>query len=191
MTFKELIEGRRAYRSFVPVEITEDILKELMEAASLAMTCFNMQPARLVFVFEPEPLKKVQAALSKGNVWATQASMIIAACSRKDLGCVMEETRNYNLYDTGTQVAFLILRATELGLVAHPIAGYAEKAVKDALGIPDDYEVISLIIVGKHTDAISPLLSPKQVELEKNRPERFPYDKVFYRNKFTPPPEKK
>jgi nitroreductase len=72
------------------------------------------------------------------------------------------------------------LRATELGLVAHPIAGYNEDAVKEILGIPQDMEVIALIIVGKHSETISPLLTEKQAEAEKKRPERLPLEKFAY-----------
>ena len=59
--------------------------------------------------------------------------------------------------------AFIILRATELGLVAHPIAGFDEDKVKEILGIPDDRRVITLVIVGKHMDTVSPVLSEKQL----------------------------
>ena len=78
--------------------------------------------------------------------------------------------------------AFIILRATELGLVAHPIAGYKEDLVKEILGIPDDMQVITLLNVGKHSETISSLLSEKQVESEKERPERLSLEEFAYVN---------
>jgi nitroreductase len=81
--------------------------------------------------------------------------------------------------------AFLILRAIELGLVAHPIAGYSPKKTREVLGIPEDLEVITLVIVGKHSPTIKPVLSEKQVNDEKTRPERFPLEKFVYLNRFT------
>jgi nitroreductase len=80
--------------------------------------------------------------------------------------------------------AAIILRATELGLVAHPIAGYSPKKTRQILGIPEEMEVITLVIVGKHSDAISPVLSEKQIEAEKTRPERLPLEKFVYRNRY-------
>jgi nitroreductase len=59
-----------------------------------------------------------------------------------------------------------------LGLVAHPIAGYRPKKTREILGIPDEYQVITLIIVGKHAEQISPILSAKQKAWEKRRPRR-------------------
>ncbi|MGD8536143.1 MAG: nitroreductase, partial [Candidatus Aminicenantes bacterium] len=79
---------------------------------------------------------------------------------------------------------FLILRATELGLVAHPIAGYSPRKTKEILEIPEEYQVITLIIVGKHSEEISPILSEKQVESEKERPARLSLDKFAFINRF-------
>lgn len=183
LSVKEAIDKRRAYRSLEPVEITEDLVKELARASSLAPSCFNNQPWRFVFVYEPEVLRRFHATLSKGNEWAQLASMIIAVFSKKELDCIVKG-REYYLFDTGMATAFLILRATELGLVAHPIAGYNEERVKEVLGIPDEMMVITLVMVGRHSKAISPLLSDKQMEAEKTRPERLPLEGFVYINSF-------
>jgi len=107
--------------------------------------------------------------------------MIIAIFSQKDLDCLIKG-REYYLFDTGMATAFIMLRATELGLVAHPIAGYKEDAVKEILGIPEEMTLITLLIVGKHADTIGPLLSNKQVDWEMNRPERLPLEEFAYVN---------
>jgi nitroreductase len=183
MNVTEAIEIRRAYRSLEPVEITEDLIKDLASHASLSASCFNYQPWRYIFVYELETLKEVFTALSKTNVWAHDASMIIAVLSRPDLDCIVRG-KEYYLFDTGMATAFLILRATELGLVAHPIAGFREKRVKRILGVPDDMTVITLVIVGKHADTIKPVLTDSQKEMEKKRPERMPLEEFIYINRF-------
>ncbi len=121
--------------------------------------------------------------MSRGNDWVQAASMIIAVFSKKDLDCIIRG-REYYLFDTGMATAFIILRATELGLVAHPIAGYNEGAVKEILGIPEEMTAITLVIVGKHADTIAPLLTEKQAEVEKKRPERLPLEEFAYVNRF-------
>ncbi len=131
------------------MEIKEDLVRELATAASLSASCFNKQPWRFVFAFEPDVLEKLGQAMSQGNEWTRAASLIVAVCSRKDLDCVVKE-REYYLFDTGMATAFLILRATEMGLVAHPIAGYDEKKAKDILGIPADLSLITLVNIGRH-----------------------------------------
>ena len=102
--------------------------------------------------------------------------MIIAVFSKKEDDCVIRD-REYYLFDTGMATGFLILRATELGLVAHPIAGYSPKKTREILGIPNDHKVITLIIVGKQSKKISTILSDKQVEAETKRPGRISLDK--------------
>jgi nitroreductase len=179
MDVKQAIDERRAYRSLDPVEITDEVVRELATAAQLAPSCFNNQPARFVFVREPGPLERVRGALTEKNAWATAASMIVAVASRLDLDCAIAK-REYFLFDTGLATAFLILRATELGLVAHPIAGYKEGRAKKALGIPDDMRLITLVIVGKHADTIGPLLTDQQAEVEKARPERKPLEQTAF-----------
>lgn len=183
MDVQEAIHTRRAYRSLDPVEITEELIRDLAESAQLAPSCFNNQPWRFVFAHGPEILKRLHGGMSRGNQWVQAASVIIAVFSREDLDCRIRG-RNYYLFDTGMATAFILLRATKLGLVAHPIAGYREDQVKEILGIPDDMQVITLVNVGKHSETISPLLSEKQAESEKKRPERLPLEEFAYVNGF-------
>jgi nitroreductase len=184
MDVKEAIEKRRAYRSLEPVEITDLLLDELARAASLAPSCFNNQPWRFVFVRDPEILKQMHGTLSPGNEWVQKAPLIIAIFSKKEQDCAMKDGREYFLFDTGIAVGFIVLRATELGLVAHPIAGYSEIKAKQVLGIPDEFRLITLINVGKHSEFINPVMSEKQVADEKKRPDRKPVHEWAYLDKY-------
>lgn len=181
MTVKEAIEERRAYRSLDPVKITDELVLELAECARIAPSCFNYQPWRFVFVREAGVLGRLKAALSRGNEWATAASMIVAVVSRVDLDCEIKG-REYFLFDTGMATALVILRATELGLVAHPIAGFSEKKAKEALGVPENMRLITLVIVGKHSDSVEPLLSQEQKTAELERPERKPLSEIAFKD---------
>ena len=184
MDVKEAIQNRRAYRSLDAANITEDLIKDLAGCAQLSASCNNNQSWRFVFVYEQDMLKKMHEVFPRGNAWALSASMIIAVLSKKDYDCIIED-RVYHQFDTGMATAFLILRATELGLVAHPIAGYSPQKTREILGIPDDIEVITLVIVGKHSKTINPVLSEKQIAQEKQRPERFPLEKFVYLNRYS------
>ncbi len=185
MDVQQAIDRRRAYRSLDPAEVSPDLVRDLAECTRLAPSCFNNQPWRFVFVYDPGRLKELHTALSRGNEWARAASLIVAVFSKKELDCQIKG-RDYYLFDTGMATAFLILRATELGLVAHPIAGYDEGRVKEILGIPEEMTVITLVIVGKHSAEISPVLSEKQVAWEKERPERLPLEEFAYTDSYRP-----
>jgi len=184
MDVSAAIEARRAYRSLDPFEITDDLIKDLARHAQLAPSCNNNQPWRFVFVYEPAKLKELHAALGPGNDWVRAASMIIVLFSKKEDDCIIRD-REYHLFGDGLAAGFLILRATELGLVAHPIAGFSPKKTREILGIPEEYQVVTFINVGKHSAAISPVLSPKQTADEQTRPERRPLEAFVFRNRFS------
>jgi len=185
MDVNQAIQARRAYRSLVPVEITRDLIDQLGQSVRLAPSCFNSQPWRFVFVSDPDVLKDMHSALSAGNAWARAASLIIAVFSREEDDCVIRD-RLYHQFDTGMGVGFLILRATELGLVAHPIAGFSPKKARLILGIPDEYQVIALIIVGKHADHIGSDLTDEQKKKENMRPPRLNLGEFVYIDRFEP-----
>jgi len=189
MDVKEAIHQRRAYRSLDSVEITDEMLHELAESAQLMCSCFNNQPWRYVFVYDEDMLRRMHEALSDGNAWARSASFIITVFSSKEDDCIIKE-REYYLFDTGMATGAMILRATEMGLVAHPIAGYDPVKVKEILGIPEEMMVITLVIVGRHSDTINPVLSQRQAETEKERPARKPLDEFIYHNRYHPQREK-
>ena len=183
MDVKEAIEKRRAYRSLEPVKITKDLINDLAECAQITASCFNNQPWRYIFVYDKEMLEKMHEVLSSGNTWAHKASMIIVILGKQEDDCVIHD-RIYYRFDIGMATEAMILRATEFGLVAHPIAGYSPKKTREILGIPEDIDVISLVIVGKHSDKFEPVLSKKQVEAEKERPKRISIDDFVYINRY-------
>lgn len=179
----EAINKRRAYRSLDSVPITQGLIEDLAKSAQLAPSCFNNQPWRFVFVYDKKVLEQMKTALSQGNEWAYDASMMIAVFSKKEFDCIIRD-REYYLFGCGMAVGFLMLRATELGLVAHPIAGYSPKKVREILNIPEEMNVITLIIIGKHSDIIKPVLTEKQVRDEKQRPTRLALENFVYHNKY-------
>ncbi|MBN2533162.1 MAG: nitroreductase family protein [Spirochaetales bacterium] len=172
MTVEQAIEKRRAYRLLKPVDITDHILEQLSRAAQLAPSCYNNQPWRFIFIKTRHLLNKIFEALSPGNAWGKKASLIIVVYGKKEDDCVIKE-REYYLFDLGLAVSAILLQATELELVAHPIAGFSPQKVKETTGIPGEYTVITLIIIGardKNGDG----------ESEEKRPERHPLSEIYY-----------
>jgi len=188
MNVKEAIEKRRAYRSLDPIEVSEELVNDLAEVAQIAPSCANQQPWRFIFVYDQNKLKELFSALSSGNKWVEEASMIIAVFSKPENDCIIGE-RLYYLFDTGMVTAFIILRATELGLIAHPIAGFKESKSKEILKIPNEMRLITLIIIGKHSKDVNPVLSDAMKLGEKQRPPRKRLEDLvyinYYDNKFT------
>ncbi len=171
MDVKEAISKRRAYRALTPIEITDKMINELARSAQLAPSCFNNQPWRFVFVKSPDMLSKLFQVMSPNNQWVKAASLLIIVFSEKTLDCLLPG-REYYLFDTGMATALLILRATEMDLVAHPIAGFDELKIKEILKIPDEMTAITVLVVGKHSNIPTEFMTEKQVIVEKQRPRR-------------------
>ncbi len=184
MDVKEAIEKRRAFRCLEKTDVSDDVISELVRAAQLSPSCFNNQPWRFVFVKNEEILEKLKEALNKGNEWAYAASVVIAVITKKEFDCVIKD-REYYLFDTGMAVYAMLLRATELNLIAHPIAGYSPEKVKEILKIPSDFNLITLIILGKKSEKENNgLLLEHQVAAEKQRPERLAFERIYSLNFF-------
>jgi len=178
MKLTEAINKRRAYRALAPADISGEMIREMASAAALAPSCFNNQPWRFVFVTDPDLLLKLRAVMSRGNEWTNAASMVIGVVSRKDRDCIVKN-REYHLFDTGMATALLLLKATDMGLVAHPIAGFNQEKAREIMAIPAEESLITLVIVGRHAEPPWKGLSEQQAETEKTRPERLPLAEIM------------
>ncbi|MFO8020456.1 MAG: nitroreductase family protein [Promethearchaeia archaeon] len=183
MNVQEAINRRRAYRSLAPVTITDDLIKDLAHSTQIAPSCANKQPWQYIFIHDKQKLEQVFTTLSSGNRWIEKASMMIAVLSKPEADCIIKE-RKYYLFDTGLATAQLILRATELGLVAHPIAGFNEEKAKEILNIPAEMRLITFVNIGKHSEEINPVLSDDMKLGEKQRPPRKPLEEFIFRNEY-------
>lgn len=177
MNVVDALHTRRSYRALGKVSIADSIVEELAHAAHSAPSCFNNQPWRFIFIRDEKVLSSLHSVYSQGNEWARNASMVIAVVSKKELDCVIKE-REYYQFDTGISVGILMLRAVELGLVTHAIAGFNVAAGKELLHIPSDYDLITLIIAGKKGDPQNSILSDEQKAIENEPAQRMPLDAI-------------
>jgi len=117
-----------------------------------------------------------------GNYWTAPAPVIIAVASQRDLDCTLSDNRDYFLFGCGMAVGNLMIQATQMDLVAHPIAGYNPVKAKEIMGIPEDYTLITLIIVGHPGDVSQ--LSEQHRESELGPRDRKSLPKVMARNRY-------
>ena len=176
----DAINKRRALRKFDTRPVEMEKLASLVEAMRLAPSCNNNQPWRVVVCRETDSLNKAKPALSKGNVYATRIPLIFVVSAKIDDDCHgLSDGRDYYLFSCGLAVGQMLLRATELGLIAYPIAGYDPLILKRELGIPPGYVVITMVNIGYPGEDDS-LLSDKQKVGELTRPDRKPVGENFF-----------
>lgn len=166
----EVIEKRRARRALSDKPIPEDIVKRLMTAATYAPSCSNKQPWRFVAVTGEGPREKVRDALLGGNYWARKAPLFVLAATKPELDCQLEDRRDYAFFDVGQAIMSLQYQAIHEGLYAHPIAGFKDVQLKEAFGIPDEYVLLGLVVIGYPGDDAD--LNDKHKESERSERSR-------------------
>lgn len=177
------IEHRRALRAISDHPIPREKVELLLESAHLAPSCSNNQPWRFIALDDPTVLDRVKEHLTGGNYWAKRSPLIIGVTSRADLDCRIPDGREYYAFGCGMATMNLMLQATALGLVAHPIAGFRQAPIKGVLGIPDSYQLITLVILG-HPSEDHGALSEKHRSEETAGRTRRPLDEVVGWNRF-------
>lgn len=144
-----LILKRRSLRAIDPTRsIPDEVLTRMLEAARWAPSCSNRQPWRFVAVEDPEALDRARSALKRGNqTWANHAPLLIAVCANPADDYELNGQPLY-LLDCGLAAENLILQGVAEGLAVHPMAGWEEDKMREALSIPDPYRVVVVIAVG-------------------------------------------
>ena len=75
------------------------------------------------------------------NLMVREAPVIIIACANPSDDYVIGG-REYYLFDVAMAVENMLLAATDLGLVTHPMAGVNEDELKRILGIPPEVRFV-------------------------------------------------
>ena len=147
----EALSGRRARRAFDPREVPAGTQELLWQAVSVAPSHGNVQTARLLVAHSEAMRERLAEALSEGNRnWAPAAPLLAA------LGSMPEhehadsygEERALWSFHAGIAAGNLMAQATALGLIAHPMAGFDEAAVRDAFGAPGEMRVLVVFAIG-------------------------------------------
>lgn len=147
-----LLQNRKVSRAISSEMLSDDIIDKLMNAAQLSASCYNNQPWRFLLLTASDALAKGRKALSRGNNWAATAPLLIVGFSKPDLDCQTTDNRRYYLFDLGMATQLILLQATELNLVARPMAGFSPEVIKQEFNIPDQYDVFVMIAVGFEGD---------------------------------------
>ncbi|MGD0892232.1 MAG: nitroreductase family protein [Terracidiphilus sp.] len=144
-----VLHQRWSPRSFADRDVPATELAKVFEAARWAASSSNEQPWRfLVGTRGSETYTKIFNSLVEFNqAWAKAAPVLILTVTRTKFS--RNETPNrVALYDLGAASSYLTLQAAALGIATHQMAGFDPEAARKAFGIPDVYEVATVIALG-------------------------------------------
>lgn len=145
-----LILNRWSPRSMTGEDLDEDTIMSLFEAARWAPSSYNNQPWRFIYAkrntLHWNKLFNLLAELNK--VWTKNAAVLVVVIARKNF----ELNEKYSIthqFDAGAAWENLALEASSRGLVAHGMQGFDYERARADLQIPDNFDVMAMIAIGK------------------------------------------
>jgi len=145
----EAIEKRASVRELVPVEISGDDIRKILDAGRHAPSGMNVQPLEYIVVKDKGAIGK----LEKVQPFIAQASVVIAVTA--------DGNARFWLEDAAAAAENMLLAITALGYASCWVEGTLAKQeqwAKKLLGVPDDRRLIILLPIGK------PIAAPVQKE---------------------------
>lgn len=156
MEFMELIEKRRSMRVYEPAEVPTETLLELAEAARMAPSWKNSQTARTYMAVSPEAMAAVRDALPSfnqvrsANAVAYLVTGFVKGDSGYNAGAPANEVGDgWGAYDLGLHNAYMLLKASDMGLDTLIMGLRSADKLRAALSIPEDVQIMAVIAVGK------------------------------------------
>ena len=150
MNVLEAIKERRSVRAFTDNKVSDEDIKQLLEAARWAPSAGNTQPLELVIVKAAVTKQKLsEAALNQSLI--QQASIVIVVCAdvtRSSRGYGIRGELLYSIQDTAAATENILLAAQELGLTTCWIGAFHEKEVAKIINAPKSVKPIAIIPVG-------------------------------------------
>jgi len=145
-----LFVNRWSPRALSGEEISHDDLMGLFEAARWAPSSYNNQPWRFIYAMRnTDHWQRLFSLLIDWNkIWAQNAAVIVAVISRKNFE-FNEKPAITHQFDAGAAWENLALEATTRGLVAHGMQGFDYNEARKALEVPDSFDVMAMIAIGK------------------------------------------
>jgi len=151
MNVKEAIEKRKSIRKFKVKEVPDDIIKEVIDAARRAPSGHNLQSWHFVVVKDNKSLLKFREQKVFVRDWVCDAPVIIVCCAERGAyspNSIKEHEESISLINLSLASAFLVLRATELGLGTCFVAWADKEKIKKILSIPENIVIPYVVVMG-------------------------------------------
>lgn len=147
-----MIKERRSIREYTDQAVTDEQIRQLLEAAMAAPSASNIQPWEFVVVRDPD-LKRQLAQTHTWSYMAAGAAVVFVVCGN-------EGASHHWVEDASAATENLLLAVTALGLGAVWVAIYPsadrEAHVRRVLDIPEEIRVLCLVPVGHPAESKPP-----------------------------------
>jgi nitroreductase len=146
MDVLEAIKTRRSIRSYLPGDVEQEKLGQVLEAARLAPSGANRQAWKFIVVSDPG-IRKELAAITRGQDFVAEAPVVIAAVAT-DPAVTTGSGEPAHRIDVAIAVDHMTLAAHALGLGTCWIGAFDQRGAERVLGVPESAEVVVLLTLG-------------------------------------------
>ena len=155
----DVIKGRRSVRKYEEREISEKALNQILEAVQWSPSWANTQCWEIIAVKDAGVKEQIKEILPKTNP-ATKhfagAPVVLAVCGKLGKagyysGKVTTKFEDWFMFDLGIATQSLCLMAHDLGIGTVIMGLFDHGKVAEILGVPEGYELVSLIPMGYPT----------------------------------------
>ena len=144
--------------------ISDQELVSLLEAARWQASANNAQPWRFIVGKRGDAVFEVITGTLAGfnQSWAPNASALIVTLY--EINDVSGRQRITAPYDLGLAVANLVTQAESMGWRCHQMTGFDRDAAAAAFEVPEAFQVMSVVAVGKQApvDGLNDILAARE-----------------------------
>lgn len=149
MNLDEIINKRYSVRKFKTDKIPEDLIKKILNAGRLAPTGNNAQPQKFYVISSDENKKKLKENNIFKQDFVYKAPVVIICAGNPDSYPSVEGDNFIRATrDVSIASAFIVLKATELGLGTCYVGWIERDKTKEVFNIPEKYTVPYAIVFG-------------------------------------------
>ncbi|MEM5814252.1 MAG: nitroreductase family protein [Candidatus Aenigmatarchaeota archaeon] len=153
----ENIMTRRSVRKFRKLDVGDDDLMSLFDAARHAPSAGNRQAWEFIIVRDPK-MKKTLSEAAEGSEWIANAPVIVVACVNNRIAGARYGERGtmlYGIQDVACALENFMLAANAKGLGTCWVGAFSEPKVTVPLRCPDFVRPCAMIAVGWPDEAPS------------------------------------
>ena len=153
MEFKEVIRNRFSCRKYSAKAIEREKLDAVLEAGRLAPTAKNLQEQHIYVVQSEEALAKIDKVTPCRYGAPT---VLVVAFDKNNVFTYPGEKRDSGVEDASIVATHMILAAADEGLGSCWINYFEPEKMAEALGLPENEEVLMMLDLGYAADGVKP-----------------------------------
>lgn len=172
--------NRWSSRAFDSRPVEEDVLYTVLEAARWAPSSGNGQPWRFIVARTQEERERFRSFIRPGNrVWSDRAPALVLLVSYT-LNANGEPGGSH-AFDAGAAWGTIASQAALLGLNTRAIGGFDHELAREALHIPEEYDLHAVITLGYRGDksVLPETLQEREVPTDRRSLNELVHEGVF------------